>query len=265
MKKILSLILVGCACSTFANEKIQSCSSQVKQVEITNAVKWYRNSAEKKALYAQGYNLGTQYVENTVKQQHLKPKTWGVILDIDETILDNSWYFRQCGQLVDSESNFSRYVANPHKSVALPGALAFVNLVHKLGGYVSLVSNRDGTFSDNSGKVLDSTLANLRQESVYFDQILLANDNSATPTNKNPRFQAVITGKYDAKQMVWSNELPAHQVIAFFGDNIQDFPEFKQAKMNALTGNEVDYAKFGKGYFIFPNPLYGSWLANQFN
>ena len=80
-------------------------------------------------------------------------------------------------------------MANPEKSVALPGVVAFTHLVHKLGGYVSMVSNRDGSFSDDSGNVVTTTVANLKQQGVYFDQVLLANQrDSKTPSDKKSAF-----------------------------------------------------------------------------
>jgi predicted secreted acid phosphatase len=152
------------------------------------------------------------------------------------------------------------------KSTALPGVAKFTQLVHDLGGYVSLVSNRDGSFKDETGSVLDTTIQNLKHEKIYFDQVVLANRrDSKTPSNKNPRFNAINTGNYDAKQMVWSNKLPTHKVIAYFGDNIQDFPKFKQNEANSLDENSSEFGMFGKGYFILPNPMYGSWEANQYN
>ena len=189
------------------------------------------------------------------------------MLDIDETVLDNFWYYNKCNSLTAtaSEDNFSHYVVIPSKSVALPGAVAFTCSVKKHGGYVSLVSNRDGSYKDATGNVLDATIANLKHEGICFDQVVLANQqDSKTPFDKNPRFQAIQSGNYDAKQMVWSNKLPSHQVVAYFGDNIQDFPKFKQAKVYALSPNDKAFGVFGNGYFIFPNPLYGSWQANDY-
>lgn len=223
MKKIILALLVVSS-SSFADN---ICAPVGTRTDLGQAVKWYRTAVEKNALYHQAFGQGTIYVENMVKAKKLKAKTWGVVLDIDETTLDNSWYFKECQDLASEESDFSHYVANPQKSTALPGVKNFVETVHKIGGYVSLVSNRDGSFVDNSGSVLKTTIANLKAEGIYFDQVVLANRrDSATPSDKNPRFNAINIGKYDATQMVWSNELPAHQVIAYFGDNIQDFPVF---------------------------------------
>lgn len=265
MKKIILSILIANSINAYAVENT-ICSPKDKQPDIKQAVKWYRNSAEKTALYNQAYGLGADYVEKWVKKNKPQPKTWGVVLDIDETTLDNSWYFRQCEDLANDESDFSHYVANPQKSMALPGVKSFVSMVHQLGGYVTMVSNRDGSFSDDTGNVMNTTIDNLKQQGIYFDQVLLANRrDSKTPSDKNPRFNATINNSYDATQMVLSNKLPAHKVIAYFGDNIQDFPVFKQAKMDKLEPNDATYNIFGHGYFILPNPMYGSWEANQYN
>lgn len=259
MKKILLILLaINSVIAYAANNSI--CSPEPKRADIHQAVKWYHDSAEKNALYHQVYNSATKYVQNWVKSNHPQAKTWGVILDIDETTLDNSWYYSKCHETASNEDNFSHYVANPEKSTAEPGVIGFVNLVHKLGGYVTLLSNRDGSFKDSSGSVLEASIANLRKEHVYFDQVVLANRrDSKNPSDKNPRFNAINTGKYDSTQMVWSNTLPAHKVIAYFGDNIQDFPKFNQAKMQALDKNDNVFNQFGNGYFILPNPMYGSW------
>lgn len=227
---------------------------------LIQSIKWYHVSAEKKALYRQTFFAGTEYVKKIVDNQNLKPKTWGVILDIDETVLDNSQYFAKYTNCLMNENTFEAHVTMPGKSTALPGVKAFTETVHKLGGYVSLVTNRDGTFLDKTGTALDATIKTLHNEGVYFDQLIMANYRDATnASDKNFRFEAVKTGKYDKKLMVWSNTLPAHQIVAYFGDNIQDFPVLKQKNLVDVSGDSEEFDIFGNGYFILPNPMYGSW------
>lgn len=263
LKKLLILVLAISYISSYADS---GCApGDHKREDIKQAVKWYRDSAEQRALYNQAYAIGSLYVIKWVKQNHPKPKTWGVILDIDETTLDNSWYFYQCTALASKDNDFSHYVANQMKSTALPGVVRFTHLVHDLGGYVSMVSNRDGSFKDDSGSVLTTTASNLKQQNVYFDQVVLANlRDSVSQYDKNPRFNSINSGKYDAKEMVWSNTLPKYKVIAYFGDNIQDFPKFKQPRMDMLDHNDKAYSVFSNGYFILPNPLYGSWESSRY-
>lgn len=263
MKKICLALL---ACSLGVVNAQDICAPNQSRDDIKQAVKWYRNSAEQIALYHQAFGVGYQYIDNWVTENKPKPKTWGIVLDIDETTLDNSWYFKACNDLASNESDFSHYVAISEKSTALPGVKNLVEHVHQLGGYVTLVSNRDGSYEDSSGSVMKSTSNNLTAEGIYFDQILLANDKGSTiPSDKNYRFNATITGAYLESQMVWSNKLPPHTVIAFFGDNIQDFPKLKQKNLYGVDKNDTVYNKFGNGFFILPNPMYGSWEHNLAN
>jgi 5'-nucleotidase (lipoprotein e(P4) family) len=270
MKKVLmplmAISLSILANAAFSDNTAIECAPSTSSNKFEHVIKWYRDSAEKKALYRQAYYMGSAYIRQWVAQQHPTAKTWGVVLDIDETTLDNSWYFYQCGNLAHKESDFEHFVTIPQKSQALPGVVALTQLVHRLGGYVSLVSNRDGSYRDASGSSLAATIANLKQQHIVFDQVILANyKTSQYPSDKNPRFNALIYGRYDAKEMVWSKRLPPHQVIAYFGDNIQDFPRFKQAALSDLAIDSQTFDVFGAGYFILPNPMYGSWEANRYH
>ena len=72
------------------------------------------------------------------------------------------------------------------------------------------------------------------------------------PSDKNPRFEAVARG-------TTGTGLPPLEVVAFVGDNIQDFPEGSQAVRG--RGDEA-FAAFGARFFLLPNPMYGSWEKN---
>jgi len=259
MKKTLtSLLLLGACSYSFALEPVPKVCVTPKD-EGKLAIQWYQASAEKHALYMQTYLMATNYLENWIKKHNPEPKSWGVVLDIDETVLDNTWaYTNGCLNVVNDDDDFSKYVVLPQKSRALMGAKDFVEKVHKFGGYVSMVSNRDGSYNG----VLEATVHNLKKEDIYFDQIMLANIKASKfhAYDKNYRFEAIESGSYKEKtEFVADVELPAHKLIAYLGDNIQDFPRFKQRVMNSSKYEEVTYRKFGEGYFMLPNPIYGSW------
>ncbi|MED7819116.1 MULTISPECIES: HAD family acid phosphatase [unclassified Francisella] len=241
LKKVnLALFLVvGASSSVFA----VGCNPNV------DGVKWYHVSAEKKALYYQAYNVASQKIKHEVKKDNLKKDTWGVILDIDETALDS--YANEYKNYKDYKFKESMY--NQADAIATPGAAKFTHLIHELGGYVSFVTNRGG----NDKKEFDATVRNLKQQHIYFDQVLFSNEKDGKEQfNKNPRFNAVKTGEYN-KDIILTNELPAHKVIAYFGDNIQDFPNLQQKNMQVADSKA--YKEFGSKYFILPNPMYGSW------
>jgi predicted secreted acid phosphatase len=70
-----------------------------------------------------------------------------------------------------------------------------------------------------------------------------------TPSDKNPRFEAVATGLTPASGTPLD-------IVAFVGDNILDFPRLAQSiKAQGLPA----FTDFGVRYFLVPNPMYGSW------
>ncbi|MBK5186737.1 MAG: hypothetical protein JJD97_00755 [Gemmatimonadaceae bacterium] len=164
---------------------------------------------------------------------------WAVILDADETVLDNSEYQRQ---LAVAHASFSAKSwtawVNERAAVAIPGAPAFTTLVHSLGGRVVIVTNR-------SLSECDPTRANLRSVGIDADLVVCQPPGEG---NKNPRFERVEKGTA-------APGVPALTVIAWLGDNIQDFPSLAQAVRNDSTA----LGQFGKRFFIIPNPMYGSW------
>ncbi|WP_409254762.1 HAD family acid phosphatase [Francisella adeliensis] len=246
MKKIISAVAIvqlGLVSAGFAI----SCD-----VPNIDGVKWYNESVEKRAIALEVYNLAKIKIAEQIKKEKLQSGTWGIVLDIDETTLDNSWL---------EHDDYKNYQYNPdkfdkalkeEKSIAIPGAKMLTNFVHKKGGFVSLVTNRTG----NDKELIKATEENLSEQGIYYDQILFTNKNQENHNDKNPRFKAVSTGKY-SEGMIYTDKLPAHDIVAYFGDNIQDFPAMTQEKMKTADDSQFDV--FGSKYFILPNPMYGSW------
>jgi 5'-nucleotidase (lipoprotein e(P4) family) len=229
--------------------------------ELRQAMRYTDLSAEKKALFLSTYRLAHQKVRDTVDKQQLQPHTWGVILDIDETVFNNLYYYRQCDAQF-SDTNFPYWLDYAAKAkltgLALPGAVEFTCSIQKMGGFVSLVSNRLGTITTNS---IVTDAQTLRLQGLCFDQVVYssASQPMADWGNKNPRFEAVQTGQYDKSKMIWTNTLPAHTVLAWVGDNIQDFPQLFQHAVQPLPATDPVWDKFGETYFLLPNAYYGSW------
>jgi 5'-nucleotidase (lipoprotein e(P4) family) len=224
-----------------------------------NATKWYRDSTERNAQYNQVFTIGLEKVSAQVKAQKLKKKSWGVIMDIDETVLDNSQYEKQ-GVLGCSSYNAKAMYTFMEQSIspATPGAHNFTCNIQKLGGKVVLVTNRDGTFDD---KIQDATIANLQHSGICFDNVIFA--NGSKDSNKTPRFNAVIKGDY--KDIIAAEKIKPLKVVAYFGDNIQDFPNINQKEAIKQDPNGKFFQPFGQIYFSLPNPTYGSWESNSFN
>ena len=204
---------------------------------LPNDVRWFRNSAEYRALAQEVYSSAAARLPGL--SNGLAASSWAVILDADETILDNSEYQRRRAVLDSgfTEDSWAQWV-NERAAVAVPGALDFTKFVHAIGGRVIIVTNR-------SLDACDATRANLAAIGVIPDMVLCQPKGES---NKNPRFQRVQDGTAE-------QSIPALKVVAWVGDNIQDFPNLTQA----VRGDSVALAAFGRKYFVLPNPMYGSW------
>ncbi len=203
---------------------------------------WFRNSAERQALSRQTYSFATIQLEEKIGYRFSK-QAWAVVLDADETILDNSQFQKESFEqsLAYSPDRWTAWV-HRKEAKAIPGSVAFVKRVHSLGGKVVIVTNRSAV------ECPDSEL-NMKQQGLAVDAVLCKADTS----DKNPRFQAVAAGTAVPK-------LAALEVLMFVGDNIQDFPALDQT---ATT--DAKLADFGSRFFMMPNPMYGSWEKNAQN
>jgi 5'-nucleotidase (lipoprotein e(P4) family) len=200
-------------------------------------IRWVQKSAEYRALTSQVYRHAASRLRELSKG--LAPGSWGVILDADETVLDNSEFQRRSAEM-DSVYTPARWAAwcGERAAGAVPGAVGFMNTVHTLHGRVAIVTNR----AESS---CDATRDNLQQLGIVPDVLLC---QAPGERDKNPRFQRVQLGTAAAG-------IPALKIVEWIGDNIQDFPDLTQKSRDSTTA----IANFGQRYFVVPNPMYGSW------
>ncbi len=236
------LIVAGLATVLVACQTTAPPPATAPTAEVSLAVRWVRSSAEYRGIVLQTYRTATRRVRELAPGH--TPNTWGVVLDADETIISNVEYQLErdragLGYSPESWAAWTRRRAAP----PLPGAIPFLDEVHRLGGRVVVVTNR-------SAAECDDTRADLRAFGVPFDAVLCRPADGGG--DKNPRFAAVARG--DA-----SPGLPPLQVLMFLGDNIRDFPHLDQS---ARTSPDTALAPFGDTWFLLPNPMYGSWVDN---
>lgn len=205
----------------------------------TPDIRWVRESAEYHAALHQVYRLATTRVEQAVAK---KPAgSWGVILDADETVLNNSLYQVERSKLGlgFTPESWNAWVKR-REATPLPGAPAFLARVRALGGRIAIVTNRLESECADTRAVFDAF-------KLPYDAMLCRMDG--TPSDKNPRFQSVTDGRSPAS----STPL---EIVAVVGDNILDFPGLSQ-KMKEQGAPA--FTEFGVRYFLVPNPMYGSW------
>ncbi|KLD62401.1 5'-nucleotidase, lipoprotein e(P4) family [Dyella japonica] len=229
-----------------------------------NAVAWSQTAIEHDLIYLQTYRDAQARLpaaladkqwdalpkdDRVAPVKDLKP---AVVLDIDETVLDNSPYQ---ARLIKSggEYNEADWAAwcNEQRARALPGVVEFTQFAAKHGIAVIYISNR--------AKDLDqATLANLRKAGLpvagpesFLGLGTFVEDCEQIGTEKGCRRQ-LISHKY--------------RVLMQFGDQIGDF-------VTVLANNAEGRQKAMKPYmdwvgtrwFVLPNPTYGAWEPALFN
>ena len=229
-----------------------------------NAVAWSQNAVEHDLIYLQTFRDAQAQLLNA-----LHDKTWdalpsddrttpikglkpAVILDIDETALDNSAYqarlIRNGGEF--NEADWAAWCKEA-RARALPGAVAFTQFAAKHGIAVIYLSNR--------AQDLDTvTVDNLRKvgfpvsgPDAFLGLGTLMRGCEQIGTEKNCRRQLVGTH---------------YRVLMQFGDQLGDFVT---ASANTEAGRAQAIAPYmgwiGSRWFVLPNPTYGSWEPALFN
>ena len=209
----------------------------------TMGLLWMRTSAEYRALAYQGYNVAMNAVKMAVTDPSHQRKPLAIVLDADETVVDNTKLMGE--SIVNGNGRFDapwwRQAVYQGKSQAMPGAVEFLNEVHKQGVEIFYVSNRYAPVN------LDVTIQNFKElgfPSVDKDHVLLFEKDS----DKQPRFDMIAKKYY---------------VIVYMGDNAGDFPIGIKGKTLAERNSIIDAHKedFGTTFVVFPNPAYGSWVS----
>lgn len=204
-----------------------------------DSIRWVRDAAEYRAAVLQTYRLATAQVERDAAGR--AAGSWAVVLDADETIISNLTYQveRARAGLPYSAESWAAWVRR-REATPIPGAAAFLSRVRALGGKIAVVTNR-------LGSECADTIAVFAAHALVYDAMLCRPNGS--PSDKNPRFEQVRTGAAPGL------DAPV-EVLAFVGDNIQDFPALSQKTKD--TG-DLGFASFGTRFWVLPNPMYGSW------
>ena len=209
----------------------------------TMGLLWMRTSAEYRALAYQGYNVAMNAVKMAVADPSHQRKPLAIVLDADETVVDNTKLMGE--SIANGNGRFDapwwRQAVHQGKSQAMPGAVEFLNEVHKQGVEIFYVSNRYAPVN------LDVTIQNFKElgfPSVDKDHVLLFEKDS----DKQPRFDMIAKKYY---------------VVVYMGDNAGDFPIGTKGKTLAERNGIIDAHKedFGTTFVVFPNPAYGSWVS----
>ncbi len=245
--KIILIFLVAVAVSCnqeSANDKNnQKEENYVKIREIADL--WFHYSAEMQACYLQSYKLAQLALDKQLVD-YKEDKAPAVVLDLDETVLDNSPYqLKLLEEKVEFSSESWNYWCNLAIAKALPGSSDFLNYAKDKGVEIYYISNR-------SVELLEGTVKNLQS-------LNLPNADTSHVLLKDK------TGdKTERRNKVSEN----HEIIMLIGDNLTDMSQvFADRNKENMGKDLVEKNKnlFGTKYIILPNPMYGEWEKTIYN
>lgn len=227
------------ACQSTGDSTVQSTEPlDSSQNRLFNAVMWQEYSAEYRALCYQTYQLAGDVLKEKVSHS-LKEKPMAVIVDVDETILNNSAYeIMLINEGKTYESATWREWVDRAEAGPVPGSLDFCRLAESLGVHILYVSNRK---LDEQ----EQTLKNLQRLNYPFAQA------------DHLYFKDKTSSKEERRALIQQS----YEVLMFMGDNLGDFSDLFQDRKENFGFNLVDEHKmqFGRDFFVLPNPMYGTW------
>ena len=229
-----------------------------------NAVAWVQTAEEYQLLAVQTFLAAGKELDraiNTPGWDALVPSERAnppdglppaVIVDIDETVLDNSPYQARLvrdGKEYD-EMTWDQWVAEK-KAKAIPGVVDFAKAANAKGVTLLYISNR-------AVHLKEATLANLRAEglpvaddSVFLGLGTVVEGCEQAGSEKNCR-----------RRLAGQN----YRVLMQFGDQLGDFVQVVANTPEARDALYLQHqAWFGERWWMLPNPSYGSWEPAVFN
>jgi 5'-nucleotidase (lipoprotein e(P4) family) len=203
------------------------------------ATLYMQKAAEYRALAYQAFNLARWQLDADLEKKNEKKLPRAVVVDIDETVLDNSpaQASNIKNRLGFSQANWYAW-GDMRKAKAIPGAVDFLNYANAKGVHVFFVSNRDEVQKQATIDNLKGVgFANVSAENV----ILRTSDSS-----KEARRQAI---------------LKTYRIVMLMGDNLDDLSNVFEKKSVADRFAEVDKVKndWGRRWIVLPNAMYGTW------
>jgi acid phosphatase len=227
--------------------------------DTLNAVLWMQRSVEYKATALGAYALAQLRLD-----QALADKNWtaapaeqsgayqdlppAVILDADETILDNSGYqawLVTAGQSFNPKT-WTQFVKS-ETSTPIPGAVEFAKYAESKGVKVFYISNRTKEEEDPTRAVMTKYGFPMGGN---VDTFLSAKEQPDWGSAKGTR-RAVVAKDY--------------RVLLLVGDNFGDFSDaYKGTEDERLAAYDSEKARWGHDWIMLPNPAYGSFESAPF-
>jgi 5'-nucleotidase (lipoprotein e(P4) family) len=227
--------------------------------DLLNAVLWMQRSVEYKAAALTAFALARIRLdqaladpnwtgapkEQTGAYQLLPP---AIILDVDETILDNSGYQ---AWMVLKGTNFDPKTWNAYvntvTSLPIPGALEFAKYADSKGVKIFYISNRTAEEEPSTRKNLEK-----------FDFPMGGTVDTMLMARKHPEWGS-------AKGTRRAYVAKTYRVLLNIGDNFGDFvDEYRGSEGERQQVFDQNGNRWGREWIMIANPAYGSFESAPF-
>jgi acid phosphatase len=221
------------------------------------SVLYQQTAAERLAGSIQTFQSAKQALDNALADptwsalpgQNIQGKKSAIIVDVDETVLDNTAY--EARMILDGTKYPEGWVSWGKEAAAteVPGAKNFLNYAASKGVTIFYVTNR-------VVELKEATKKNLTSLGMPWDQtkdtVLMRGENN-WDSDKGPR-RALIGNEY--------------RVLLMVGDNLGDFVDAKDNNLSPSNRANIvkDYDDYwGVKWFMLQNIAYGDWEGALYN
>ena len=215
------------------------------------SVLFQQTAAERLAGSLQTFKSAKQALDNALADsswsalpgQNVHGKKPAIIVDVDETVLDNTAY--EARMILDGTKYPEGWVSWGKEAAAteVPGAKDFLNYAASKDVTIFYVTNR-------VVELKEATKKNLTKLGIPWDKtkntVLMRGENN-WDSDKGPR-RALVGNEY--------------RVLLMIGDNLGDFVDAKDNNLNPSNRKNIvsDYADYwGVQWFMLQNIAYGDW------
>lgn len=229
-----------------------------------NAVLWVQTSAEYRALSLQAFRAAADHLDRALQEpgwDALVPSERAnagtglepaVIMDIDETVLDNSPYQARLVRTGEqyNEVTWAGWVEES-QAQALPGVVDFARAASARGVTIIYISNR-------AQHLNEATVANLLAVGmpVASPEVFLGLGTHVEGCEQHG------SEKGCRRQQIGRD----YRVLMQFGDQLGDFVQVLSNTGDGRAALLEEYGHwFGERWWMLPNPTYGSWEPAAFN
>lgn len=230
-----------------------------------NATLWQQSSEEYRALSQQAFASARVMLDRALKDKKwtaaaeqkgsFKKLPPAVIVDIDETIVDNSG--GQARFILDGNGRYDSKIWREWTStpggIATAGSLEFVRYAQSRKVTVFYVTNRHTSEGSSTHKLLVSLgfpVVETRLDDIG-DTLLLAEEKPDWTADKSVR-RRLLAQHY--------------RILLLAGDDLNDFMPGARSSVEERRRLAAQYQSWwGQKWIILPNPNYGSWENSLWN